>query len=188
MWSTKKAIIYEVEKIVGKDRAVRLIFNVRSLITLVICLGNWTKDVLCIVTLILASGSCSNVRFDFQWLQDEEINILCMQWIQNSIDKEIDFYDLTGIELAVNHVRHPTIDKSWIETYEVDSLAHANALCKGERYKRIAESKQWEEGQTPRFAKSESKEKADNNWYEDAQPDPVLGPITQEAQILLRQF
>jgi len=58
----------------------------------------------------------------------------CLQWIKHSIDKEINFSDLAGIELPVNHVKHLNADKRWIQSFEVDNLAHADALCKKERY------------------------------------------------------
>ena len=163
----------------GKYFSIRFIINIESSITLVICSGNWTDDVLCLITLLMASGACTRVQFDFHSLQTEDLNSLCSQWISNAIDKEIYFYDLSGLEFPINDtIRKKNIDKSWIQSFEVDSLAHANSLCKRERYKRIAESKKWE---TRESSKSSTQ-------YQDAQPDPVLGQSSKESEKLLKRY
>lgn len=101
------------------------------------------------------------------------MNDSCLKWIYDSIDKELDLYELAGLELPVSHVKHILADKSFSQSYEIDALA--NAEIKG-----TIIQEHYGVGQS---SIAKAKDKADSQaimWYRDSRPDPVLGEYANE--------
>jgi hypothetical protein len=80
-----------------------MFINQEYLITLVIRSGKGNDDFIVFVNLLLASGSCSKMAFDIEWLKYEQpqVNDHCMQWIKYALTISKNYFELSGLEFAV---------------------------------------------------------------------------------------
>jgi len=81
-----------------------MFINQDALISLIIRSGVWTLDVVYFVNILLASGSCSRVIFDIEWLKYDPPKAECTDWICDALTESTNYAELSGVEFKVADV------------------------------------------------------------------------------------
>ena len=95
----KLSLIKALEHFQHNIKAIKLIINQRALITINVKHGNWTSDVVCLISLLLSNHVCSAVSFDLGWQEIHGLNHLCKFWIQCCIEHSVNMFQIFKLEL-----------------------------------------------------------------------------------------
>jgi len=116
---------------------IKLLINQKALITVSVMVGNWSDDVVCLISLLLSTKVCSSMIFELGWQQQENINHNCKLWIQCAIERSVSMFQiftwelLDGVEFSVQTM--PEFRKSKKYSFldiEIDPMAYVNRWTK----------------------------------------------------------
>ena len=101
------SMIRTLEELQGKHKVIKFLINQKSFITINFMVGDWSDDVICLMSLLLSTKVFSSIIFDLGWQQKVDINHNCKIWVQCAIEHSVSMFQifkwelLDGIEMAV---------------------------------------------------------------------------------------